>query len=144
VSSTSSRAVSDGGGRRLSSFEKLLLALRVWRSYVVVLWKVRTKPLPRLTRDLGAGRTSLQRHPPELLSHAVGRCLRLRSRQARCLTAALVLFKLLREQGDEPVLAIGLPAQAVDHRAHAWIELDGHDVGPPPGKGRHVPLARYP
>ena len=28
--------------------------------------------------------------------------------------------------------------------AHAWVELAGVDVGPPPGRNGHVELARYP
>jgi hypothetical protein len=53
------------------------------------------------------------------------------------------MFRILREQGDEPVLVIGLPEDAENHIAHAWIELGGRDVGPPPGRGDHQELARY-
>ena len=35
----------------------------------------------------------------------------------------------------------GYMARDVD--AHAWIEMEGHDIGPPPGKGDHEELARY-
>lgn len=135
--------MSERGGTRLSLLAKAALALRVWRAYVLVVLQVRKTPLVRLAHDLGKRPHQGPRRSPELLSHAVGRSLRIGRRQARCLTASLVLFKLLREQGDDPVLVIGLPARAVDHLAHAWIELDGRDVGPPPGRGRHVPLARY-
>lgn len=41
------------------------------------------------------------------------------------------------------MLVIGLPEEPVDERAHAWVELEGRDVGPPPGRGNHVELARY-
>jgi Transglutaminase-like superfamily len=122
---------------------KAALALRVWRSYVVVMLSVKRTPLARLTRGLGRNGGGATRRPPELLSHAVGRSLRIGRHQPRCLVTSLVLFKLLREQGDDPELVIGLPEHAVDHLAHAWIELEGRDVGPPPGQGRHVPLARY-
>ena len=37
------------------------------------------------------------------------------------------------QQGDPAVLAIGLPEGARDHTAHAWVEVDGADVGPRPG-----------
>jgi hypothetical protein len=53
------------------------------------------------------------------------------------------LFRLLREQGDPAELVIGLPDAAADHEAHAWVEVDGRDVGPPPGRGQHEPLARF-
>jgi hypothetical protein len=135
--------MSERVGADLSLPAKVLLAVRVWRSYALVLLQVRTKPLVRVAHDLGKRPHRGPRRSPELLSHAVGRTLRIGRRQARCLTGSLVLFKLLREQGDDPVLVIGLPPQAVDQRAHAWVELDGRDVGPPPGRGRNVPLARY-
>lgn len=128
---------------RLSPAAKAVLALRVWRSFLVVLVSMKNAPLQRLTRTLGGGSTRGRSYPPELLSHAVARSLRIGGRQPRCLITSLVLFKLLREQGDEPELVIGLPKQAPDHRAHAWIELHGRDVGPPPGGKRHAPLARY-
>ena len=57
--------------------------------------------------------------------------------------SALVLYRLLREQGDEPELVIGLPQTAADKDAHAWVELGGVDVGPPPGRGTHEELARF-
>jgi hypothetical protein len=135
--------MSSAPGTRLSLPAKVLLATRVWRSYILVLRTVNKKPLAHLTRDLAARSDSSQHHPPELLSHAVARSLRIGRYQPRCLIGSLILFKLLREQGDEPVLVIGLLDKAVDHRAHAWIELDGRDVGPPPGRGRHVALARF-
>lgn len=135
--------MSSPGRRRLSPSAKVLLAVRVWRSYVCVLRSVKKTPLARLTKELPNNSSSLRHHSPELLSHAVGRSLRVGRYQARCLTASLVLLQLLREQGDEAVLVIGLPPQAVDHKAHAWVELDGRDVGPPPGRGRHVEFARF-
>jgi hypothetical protein len=55
----------------------------------------------------------------------------------------MVLYRLLREQGDDVQLVIGLPLEPRDKDAHAWVEMDGHDVGPPPGRGKHVELARY-
>jgi Transglutaminase-like superfamily len=55
---------------------------------------------------------------------------------------ALVLYRLLREQGDPVELVIGLPEQAADERAHAWVELEGRDVGPPPGRAGHSEMAR--
>ena len=63
--------------------------------------------------------------------------------RARCLFTSMVLFRLLRDQGDEPELVIGLPIEPKDKDAHAWVELGGRDVGPPPGRGRHEELARY-
>ena len=55
-----------------------------------------------------------------------------------------MLYRLLRRQGDPAELVIGLPASPRDKDAHAWVELDGRDVGPFPGRNGHVELARYP
>lgn len=60
-----------------------------------------------------------------------------------CLMNALVLFRLLREQGDPAELVIGLPDGAADHRGHAWVELDAVDLGPFRGQHTHLELARF-
>jgi hypothetical protein len=120
------------------------LALRIWRSFVRVQLSARREPLPKLVARLG--RFPLHpkpAQPPARLSRAVDRTLRLGSRRPRCLTSALVLFRLLHEQGDAAELVIGLPADAVNHEAHAWVELGGVDVGPPPGRGDHAEMARF-
>lgn len=135
--------MSKGEATRLPFSTRVRLALRIWRSYLRVRLSVKTTPLAGLTRQLGAARATEQHHPPELLGYAVGRSLRVGRHQARCLIGSLVLYRLLREQGDEAVLVIGLPPNAIDQTAHAWVELDGRDVGPPPGRGDHVALARF-
>ncbi len=56
---------------------------------------------------------------------------------------SLVLFRLLREQGTEAEVVIGLPQHAKDKNAHAWVEVGGVDVGPPPGRGDNIELVRY-
>jgi len=101
-------------------------------------------PLPLLAQELGRAPISTNRQPPRVLSGAVDRSLRLGPFRTRCLFGALVLFRLLREQGDPVELVIGLPADARDHAAHAWVELGGIDLGPPPGRGNHSELARFP
>ena len=83
------------------------------------------------------------RRPPLRLANAVDRTLRLGRRRPTCLVSSLVLFRLLRAQGDAAELVIGLPASPRDKDAHAWVELEGTDVGPPPGRNGHVELARY-
>jgi hypothetical protein len=57
--------------------------------------------------------------------------------------SALVFYRLLREQGDPAELVIGLAPDSNDYRAHAWVELGGVDVGPPPGRSGHESLARF-
>jgi hypothetical protein len=95
-------------------------------------------------RELGRTSVRADRHPPTLLSLAVHRSLQLGPLRPRCLTSSLVLYRLLREQGDEAEVVLGLPASARDHAAHAWVELDDRDIGPPPGRGRHAAIARFP
>ena len=92
-------------------------------------------------RAVDAERT--YRLEPSRLGRIIYRVLRIGDKHARCLINSLVLFRLLREQGDLPELVIGLPESPEDVTAHAWIELDGEDVGPPPGRGTHQEFARY-
>ncbi len=128
----------------LSPGAKMVLALRIWTSFLRVQLRLRRTPLPALVTGLGrSGGSCRRRHPPARLSRAVDRSLRLGSRRPTCLARALVLFRLLREQGDPAELVIGLPQQAAGQEAHAWVELEGLDVGPPPGRGEHVALGRF-
>ena len=120
------------------------LALRVWAALARVLVGLRREPLPALVARLGSlPDAGPQRLPPDRLSRAVDRSLRVGARRPRCLVNALVLYRLLREQGDDAELVIGLPLRPVDKDAHAWVELGGVDVGPPPGRSGHEPLARF-
>jgi hypothetical protein len=127
----------------LSVAAKAGLALRVWSLYPRVLVGLRREELPAYVGRLGATGGRRAPHSPERLSRAVDRSLRVGSRQPRCLVSALVLYRLLREQGDAAELVIGLPQTPADKEAHAWVELDGADVGPPPGRGAHEELARF-
>jgi hypothetical protein len=131
-------------GDRLRFGPKLLLALRVWRAYVRVRAGLARAPLPVFVRELGRTRVRADAYPPALLSLAVGRSLHLGPLRPRCLTSSLVLYRLLREQGDRAEVVIGLPAEPRGHAAHAWVELENRDIGPPPGRGRHAPMARFP
>jgi hypothetical protein len=128
----------------LSLREKVTLALRVWMWFARVTVRVRRQPLPRLVAQLSAvgDGTPRRRYGPPTLARAVDRSLRVGTHRPRCLLNALVLYRLLREEGDPVELVIGLPEQAEDERAHAWVELDGRDVGPPPGQAGHLEMAR--
>lgn len=130
----------------LAAPRKLLLAADVWRTFAHVRARVYRDALPDLLADLTRdvpGYDEPVIHPRRL-ARAVDRSLRVGRRRPTCLMSALVLYRLLRRQGHEPALVIGLPAHALSARAHAWIELNGHDLGPPPGRGNHVPMARFP
>ncbi len=133
--------MSDAG---LSLRAKAGLALRIWVLLVRVLVGLRREPLPAYVARLGTAETQHRsRLAPDRLSRAVDRSLRIGERRPRCLVNALVLYRLLREQGDDAELVVGLPARAVDTDAHAWVELGGIDVGPPPGRSGHEELARF-
>lgn len=129
---------------RLAPRAKALLAARIFARFIAVRRQVHRRSLPELVAALGrvAPRDGAHR-PARRLGNAVDRTLRLGGRRPTCLVSSLVLFRLLREQGDAPELVIGLPAHATDKDAHAWVELAGVDVGPPPGRNGHVELARY-
>ena len=137
----------------LGPVAKLRLLWTVWATAVAVAVGLRRERLPALITRLGAPASSVADArsaeanpplPPALLSRAVSRGLRLGPWQPRCLIRALVLYRLLRVQRHEPVLVIGLDSVRPTTEAHAWVELDGRDIGPAPGAFGHRALVRYP
>jgi hypothetical protein len=123
---------------------KVSLALRIWLTFLLVQTGLRRQPLPELVTGLGRPRrTRFSGVPPPRLGIIVARVLRLGPRRARCLTSSLVLYRLLRYEGLPAELVIGLPERPRDRQAHAWVEVRGVDVGPPPGRSGHAELARY-
>ena len=125
-------------------FDKSVLAARIWIAYLRVVVLLRRRPLHDVVEALseasGKGGT------PEVArrySRAIHRVLRIGSKRPRCLPSALVLFRLLRKRGLPAELVVGLPSSPRSHIAHAWVELDGKDVGPPPGRHDHEGIARY-
>ncbi len=128
----------------LTPAQKLVLVLRAWMWLVVVALGVRLQPLPRLVARLDrppagpSGQIQARR-----LGRIVFRVLRIGPRRARCLLLSLVLFRLLREQGTAAEVVIGLPQSPQNKNAHAWVEVGGFDVGPPPGRGDNIELVRY-
>ena len=129
---------------QLSLSAKAALGVRIWSYFAIAAIGTRRLALPELIERLARSRWSSPRHvDPRKLGFIVHRVLRLGSWRARCLHTSLVLFRLLLEQGDHPELVIGLPPEPTDKDAHAWVEMRGVEVGPPPGRGRHVELVRY-
>jgi len=130
--------------RGLGPIAKVRLALRVWARFLSIRGPVTRRPIPEFVATLGdPPRRAAERIAPTRLRRAVERTLRLGPWRPRCLVGALVLYRLLREQGDPAELVIGLPIEAVDHEAHAWVEIDGIDLGPAPGRNGHEALARF-
>jgi Transglutaminase-like superfamily len=123
---------------------KVRTAARVWYWFAVIALGVRRHPLPHLVERLRQpSQASAARIEPIRLGRIVQRALRLGRFQPRCIFTALVLYRLLHEQGDRAELVIGLPRERRTKDAHAWIELAGADIGPPPGRGDHQELVRY-
>jgi len=131
------------GKQRLSLLNKVGLLTRIWVSYLRVVLMSR-RPLPEQVKVLRA-RPMRRSRPvrPDRLGRAIHRGLRVGSIAPRCLPKALVMFEILHEQGAAPELVIGLPKQPSSHEAHAWVELNSVDVGPPPGRSGYEELARY-
>ncbi|HET6745453.1 MAG TPA: lasso peptide biosynthesis B2 protein [Candidatus Limnocylindria bacterium] len=127
----------------LSLLAKLSLLWRVWAVAARVRLELWRHPLPEVVSVLAAP-TGRPRVPTSLLSRAVSRGLRIGPLQPRCLTRSLVLYRLLRAQGDDAQLIIGMRDKTVSTDAHAWVELAGRDVGPLPGGKGYRELSRYP
>lgn len=125
---------------------KILLALRMWGILLRVELALRRHPLPHVVDHLvrPPSRLRTPRLDPHRLSWINGRVLRIGSRQPRCLIRSLVHLRCLRVQGDQAELVIGLPRGGGTSDAHAWVELNGAVVGPPPGRAGHEEFVRYP
>lgn len=132
-------------GGALPLLTKIGLALRAWYWFAAVHVLLRMDTLPKVIERLRAAPPPHGARGvwPGRLGAVVGKTLRLRRKQARCLIGALVLYRLLSEQGTPAELVIGLPDDAKDQTAHAWVEVGGKDVGPPPGRAGHRAIARY-
>ena len=124
--------------------KKLALALQIARRYVRVRLDLRRYPLPELVGRYSKLPPATEAYRVSMLRNGVDRLLVLPGRPLRCLPRALVLYGLVVEQGHDARLVVGLPRAADSNRAHAWVEIDGIDVGPSPGQDGHEPLAAYP
>lgn len=129
----------------MSPFTKISLATRVWWLSLVVRIRARRTPLPRLVADLVKPGRKKVRYPvrPERMGQIVVQVLTTPVGPPRCLISSLVAFRILRQEGLPVELVIGLPREPEDKDAHAWLELAGKDIGPPPGRFGHVELTRY-
>ena len=120
------------------------LAFRIWRRYVVVKVQLSRQPLAESIQTLRDRRpASPIDQGPQQLGRSVVRALTVGRIQPRCLTLALIHMTLLEDNRIPNQLVIGLPKDPRSPRAHAWIEIDGIDIGPPPGRHGHEELVRY-
>lgn len=121
------------------------MAYHIYSNFFVVVLRLRVRrlPVPRVIELAGQARpVRLPRGDAVRLGRAIFRALSIGRLQPRCLTLALIHFTLLSRLGLEPSLVIGLPRPDTSD-AHAWVELAGRDVGPPPGQDGSVELARF-
>ncbi len=126
-------------------FRSTRLRASVLARFCYVHVRYRRAALPELVARLSEPpRRPAPRRSTQRLSWTVYRTLQLAGHRPTCLASALVLFRMLRAQGDEAELVIGLPSTPSSKDAHAWVELSGRDVGPPPGRSGHLEFARYP
>ena len=129
--------------RRPTVPAKVFWAIRVYWTWLVVRLRIGRTPLPDLVEQMrGPSRMSLPWSPQRAVAN-VARLLRVRDAGARCIVASLVGIRMLSRMGWGAELVIGLPSNPVDHSAHAWLEVDGQDIGPPPGGAGYAEIARY-
>lgn len=128
---------------RLPRTLRLWLAARICVDFVGIWLRLRRRRLPDLVRELARPGAAGRSVDPRRLGHLVYRVMNIGPLHPRCLIMALVLFRALHRQGTAADLVLGLPSRATNHHAHAWVEVDGKDVGPPPGRHGHAELARY-
>jgi hypothetical protein len=127
----------------LSMVGRIRLLARVWRTFATTAISVRRRGLEPTARSVRVD-PAREPQPVSLLSRAVSRGLRIGPWQPRCLYRSLVLYALVNEQGGGAELVIGLPPNARTPDAHAWVEVDGRDVGPMPGSLHATEMVRYP
>lgn len=128
-------------GRRLSSSERVRLAVEIVCTYLRVRSAMSRSPIAVAVADL-RGRpasdspsSATEAAPDALvearrLGGAVTRTLALVPGDTRCLARSLVLTRLLATRGVPSTLVIGARA-APSFLAHAWVECVGVPVLPP-------------
>lgn len=134
-----------GPADRPSPAWKVRTAIRIWAAYARVRRVRRERPLRDVVATLSApADRAVVPVPVDRLSRAVSRTLNVGPWRLRCLDRALVLYHLVRLQGTSAELVIGIRPATSSTDAHAWVEIDGRDVGPAPGRFGHDELVRYP
>jgi hypothetical protein len=128
----------------LPTRSKIAIVARSWWYFVSIRVELLRRPLPDVVRGLEVSEAARRRPVRAVrLGRMVHRSLTIGPLRTRCLYTSLVVYRMLHDQGDDPTLVLGLPERPEDKDAHAWIEVAGADVGPPPGGAGYVELARY-
>lgn len=132
------------GGSGLGLARKVGLGLLVLLDLLVVSVGLRRRRLPDLVRALrGRALLRIRALEPRRLGKIVYRVLSPGTYEPRCLVSSLVFLRMLRRQGTAAEVVIGLPPEPATHETHAWVEVDGREVGPPPGRLGHREMARF-
>ena len=119
----------------------LLLATRLWLRLGRVAWELRRRPLPQAVHGLGprGERTGGgHRIHARRLGKMVDRALHVGPWRPRCLFQAARLVLASPRSGRSSRARDRPRCGTRSKDAHAWVELDGIDVGPPPGPGTHA------
>lgn len=124
--------------------EKAAMWVAIWRRYLRVRSMLHRESLRDVVVALSTPADPWSRRDAMGMSRAVNRALLGPTGPIRCLPRALVLYSLLCEHGARPSLVVGVLPTSDSHEAHAWVEVDGADVGPKPGRNGRSELIRYP
>jgi hypothetical protein len=124
-------------------FRELLILLRatilLW-TVRLALWTVSFKKLRRVIDSLTHGRfRPANRYSADQLSSAVRAASRYVP-HATCLTQAVVLHILLRGEGLQSTIRIGVRKDAGHFEAHAWVESQERVVIGDPGPQGYAPM----
>lgn len=109
---------------RLTARERVVL-LRAWWLLLVVDVALRVVPLTWLLPRDGVRRPRTPPPSPERIAWLLDVARRHSPARATCLSDALVLTRLLRAEGLEAVLNLGVARAGGPLRAHAWVESGG-------------------
>lgn len=131
---------------RALSRRELGSLIRAWVYLLVADVALRFAALPRVERLLAllaSGRRRQAALPAGRLAALVAAAARHHLRPMTCLPRALALQALLRRNGIQGELRIGVRREAGALQAHAWIEDAGSPLGEPAEpRPRYLPLAR--
>jgi len=124
---------------RLTPRERRVLA-RAWCYLLALDVGLRILPVTRLLPCAPARRPRAMAVPPERVTHLLGLAWRLSPVRATCLKDALVLARLLRDEGVAATVRFGVARRDASLDAHAWVEHPGQAPGEPCHAGAYTPL----
>jgi hypothetical protein len=125
IERSSLRALRSLSGRELGSL------IRAWGYLLVADVALRFMAFPRVERLLAGGRRRQAGLSADRLATLVTAAARHHLRPMTCLPRALALHALLRRNGIQADLRIGVRREAGSLQAHAWVEHAGAPVGEP-------------